>query len=62
MHKIIEEELEVACGLQGLSSPTYAAIKALISRKLDGEISGADLVNNLERVYDLIKEDISHES
>jgi hypothetical protein len=61
MHKIIEEELEAACGLYRLSSPTCVAIKALISRKLDGEISGADLVNNLERVYDLIKEDMSHE-
>ena len=61
MHKIIEEELEEACELHGLSSSTFAAIKALISRKLDGEISGADLVNNLERVYDLIKEDMSHE-
>jgi len=62
MHNIIEEELENACKLYNLSNTTYTAIKALISRKLDGEISGADLVNNLERVYDLIKEDISHES
>lgn len=62
MHKIIEEELEEACNLNGLSSSTCVAIKTLISRKLDGQISNADLVNNLERVYSLIKEDVSHES
>ncbi len=61
MHKIIKEELEEACKSYGLSDSTCLAIKALISRKLDGEISGADLVNNLERVYDLIKVDMPHE-
>ena len=57
MHNLIEEELKEACDYNDLSDETYLAMKTILARKLNGEISPADLPADIKRLFALIKED-----
>lgn len=62
MNLIVEQELYKACTEKGLSDETANVIKVLLERRLNNEITGMDLANELDRVYELIKRDIPDES
>lgn len=62
MNIFIEEELDKACNEEGLSFEACKAIKALLNRRLDDEISSnKDFTNDLSRIYGLIKESLDED-
>jgi len=61
MNRIIEQELNVACEAKGLSTETCNAIKNLLDRQLNDDLSNVELNNDIARVYDLIKGDLSED-
>ena len=62
MHKIIKDQLKEACDHYKLSTETSKAIKKVLSRKMNGEITSSELPNDIARIFDLIKSEQSIKS
>ena len=61
MNRIIEQVLNDAWEAKGLSTETCNAIKNLLDRQLNDDLSNVELNNDIARVYDLIKGDLSED-